>query len=373
MCRTYNTIGSLTTLKSSLERNNIYDFKSLKEVITFQKTYSTLKKQLISHHENLIEQEKETLNVNLPILKVAVETQRQQVVQSLIGEIDMLKKQLNISKSCTSKNFIQKLASNLKDWNYKIKIKRKENSFETEVEMLTCKLLDEYKIKSNRFQFLTSHFYEAVRQSAQHPLSELERKKTIIDKLNNYIYGALGEQKVVKILESLSDEFFLINDFDVSFSPAIYNRQENDYIKSVQIDHILVAPSGIFLIETKNWSEKSLENLSLRSPVEQVKRASFVLFYLLNNEKSNYQFRLDKHHWGTKKVSIKNLIVLTKTKPNQEFQYVKILNTDELLSYVNYFKPIFSNDETKKIAEMILMMNELKNRNLTAYKSGFMK
>ena len=134
-----------------------------------------------------------------------------------------------------------------------------------------------------------------------------------------------------------------------------------------------MAPSGIFLIETKNWSEKSLENLSLRSPVEQIKRASFVLFYLLNNEKSNYHLRLNKHHWGTKKISIKNLIVLTKRKPDEEFQYVKILTTDELISYVNYFKPIFSNDETKKIAEMILKMNEMKNRNLTSYKSTFMK
>ena len=136
------------------------------------------------------------------------------------------------------------------------------------------RLLDNYQIKNNRYQFLTSNFNEAVRESAQYPLSELERKKAVIDDLNNFIYGALGEQKVVKTLETLSDEYFLINDFTVSFSPAIYNRQENDYIKSVQIDHILVAPSGVFLIETKNWSEKSLENLSLRSPVEQIKRSS---------------------------------------------------------------------------------------------------
>lgn len=36
MCITYNTIGSLTTLKTSLEKNKIYDFKSVKEVIEFQ-------------------------------------------------------------------------------------------------------------------------------------------------------------------------------------------------------------------------------------------------------------------------------------------------------------------------------------------------
>jgi hypothetical protein len=170
----------------------------------------------------------------------------------------------------------------------------------------------------------------------------------------------LGEQKVVKTLESLSDEYFLINDFVVSFSPAIYNRQENDYIKSVQIDHILVGPSGIFLIETKNWSEKSLENLSLRSPVQQIKRTIFVLFKLLNNEMSNYHLRLDRHHWGDKKISMKNLIVLTNTKPKEEFQYVKILTVNELLGYVNYFKPSFSNTETQRIADFLVDINTKK-------------
>ena len=101
-----------------------------------------------------------------------------------------------------------------------------------------------------------------------------------------------------------------------------------------------------------------MENLSLRSPVDQIKRTNFVLFYLLNNEKNNYHLRLDSHHWGDKKIPIKNLIVLTKIKPKEEFQYVKILTINELLSYVNYFKPIFSHTETKKIADMILRINE---------------
>ena len=142
--------------------------------------------------------------------------------------------------------------------------------------------------------------------------------------------------------------------------PAIYNRQENDYIKSIQIDHLLVAPSGIFLIETKNWSEKSLKNLSLRSPVQQIKRTNFALFRLLNNEMSNFHLDLDKHHWGDKKISIKNLIVLTNTKPKEEFQYVKILMLNELLSYIYYFKPIFSSIEAQRIAEFLLKINDQK-------------
>jgi hypothetical protein len=353
-------IGSLTTLKSHLEKNNIHDFKSLKDVIDFQSSFTTYRQQLISHHENLIEQEKNMLKTNLQQLDAAIEIQRQQSEQRLTDEIDKLKQQLNISTNDAQTNFFQKLTRVLRQWNYRRQIKRKEHNFDIEVKKSISKLVDIHQVKNNRYQFINSQFSDAVRQSSQQTLSELERKKATIDKLNSFIYGALGEQKVVKTLEALSDEYFLINDFAVSFTPAIYNRQENDYIKSVQIDHLLVAPSGIFLIETKNWSEKSLENLSLRSPVQQIKRTSFVLFKLLNNEMSNFHLRLDKHHWGDKKISIKNLIVLTNTKPKEEFQYVKILTLNELLGYINYFKPTFSSVETQRITDFLLRINDQK-------------
>lgn len=360
MSRTYNTIGSLTTLKSRLEESNIYDFKSLKEVIAFQSSFAISREQLIAHHKNLIEEEKNLLNVELKGLATAIEIQKKQAEQLLTDNIENLKQQYNIAASHNPANLFQKITKSLKLWNYKRSIKHKENKFERAVKSTIRLLVDNYQEKSNRYQFITSNVDEAVKQSAHNSLLELERKKAIIDSLNSFIYGALGEQKVVKALENLSDEHFLINDFSVSFSPAIYNRQENDYIKSVQIDHILVAPSGIFLIETKNWSENSLENLSLRSPVQQIRRTSYVLFKLLNNEMSNYYLGLDKHHWGDRKIAIKSLIVMTNKKPQEEFQYVKVLTLNELPGYINYFKPTFSFNETQRIAGFLLNINEQK-------------
>lgn len=360
MCKTYNTIGSLTTLKSHLDRNNIHDFKSIKEVIDFQNSYTTYRQQIISHHENLIEQEKNILNVDLQQLDTTIESQKLQSEKKLIDEIDKLKEKLNISTGYNTPNLFKRFIRYLRQRNYTKKIKYKERNFDFEVQRSINKLVEIRQGKDNRYQFIISQFNDAVRQSSQNHLSELERKKATIDELSSFIYGALGEQKVVKTLEALSDEYFLINDFAIFFSTAIYNRQENEYIKSIQIDHILVAPSGIFLIETKNWSEKSLENLSLRSPVQQIKRTSFVLFKLLNNEMSNYHLHLDKHHWGEKKISIRNLIVLINTKPKEEFHYVKILTLSELIGYVNYFKPIFSNIETQRIADYLVNVNNQK-------------
>lgn len=358
MCKTYNKIGSLKSLKLHLEKNNIHDFKSLNEVINFQKSYNKLKQEIISFHENQIENEKNILNIDLPILQTATETLKQETIQKLTDEIEKLKEQLNNSSQIVSKNFFHKVIITFRNWNYKKQIKNQEQNFETNVKSTISPLLEEYNIKNNRFEYLTTRFNEAVTKSAFHSISELDRKKTIIEEQKNYIYGALGEQKVVKTLEALSDNYFLINDFDVTFSRAIYYSQEDEYIKSIQIDHILVAPSGIFLIETKNWSEKSIENSNLRSPVEQIKRNNYAFFHLLNNEIKGQHNFLDIHHWGDKKIPIKNIIVFTNTKPREEFQYVKIVTCDELINYVNYFRPVFTYEETKRITELILEINE---------------
>jgi len=360
MCRTYNIIGSLTTLKTNLEENNIYDFKSLKEVIDFKSSYPIFQQQIISNHVKLIEQEKNHLIKDLQQLDITIETKKQEAIQSLIIEIEKLKQQLIFLTKDSSSNIFQKLTKYFRQWNCKRELNKKEHNFDAEVMKSINNLLDIRKIKNNRFQFITSQFDMAVEESSQKALSDIERKKSVIDNLNNVILGALGENKVVKTLEYLSDDYILINDFAISFSPTIYNRQENDYIKSIQIDHLLIAKSGIFIIETKNWSEKSLENLNLRSPVQQIRRTSFALFKLLNNEMSSSNQLLDKHRWGDKKISIKNLIVFTNTKPKDEFQYVKILALNELLGYIEFFNPIFSSVETQRIADLLLSINNQK-------------
>lgn len=50
--------------------------------------------------------------------------------------------------------------------------------------------------------------------------------------------GTLGEHAVLTILESLSDRYFVLNDVKTATG---------------NLDHIVVGPTGLFAIETKNW------------------------------------------------------------------------------------------------------------------------
>lgn len=253
-----------------------------------------------------------------------------------------------INLSSNNSNTFRKVINYITKIGLQLKIKSIKRTFEFKIANSVASLNEYYITKSNRFQYISSYFEDAVIESSQLKLQELDRKKHIIDQLNSSIYGAIGEQKVVKELKKLPDDYILINDFKAEFNPAIYNRQDNDYIKSIQIDHILLSPSGIFLIETKNWSDQSLRDKSLFSPVSQIKRTNFALYRLLNNE-----FHLTKHHWGKRTIPIRNLIVFINNKPSQEFQHIKILTLNNLLNYINYFEPCLSSNEMHDIANYL--------------------
>ena len=55
--------------------------------------------------------------------------------------------------------------------------------------------------------------------------------------------GRRGEQCIFSILKQLPDEYYTGNDIVI---------QRNGY--SVQIDHVVISPYGIFVIETKNYT-----------------------------------------------------------------------------------------------------------------------
>lgn len=350
MCRVYNEVGSLREIKSYLQKHNLNEFNSLNELLTFQRNYSGAQQQIISNHSLLIEEERNVLRAEIEQLENYIEKRKIEIEQKLRFDLDKLKHEL-VGIPSTPSNFLQTLINSLKKVWLKIKIRNIKLLFDSKIAHSVKKSTTTLAKKSTRYQFIRSDFNEAVKLSSLPEMQKLERIKHIIDEINPSIYGALGEQRVSDELGSLPDEYILINDFTCSFDPPIYNRQENHYIKSVQIDHILISPAGIFLIETKNWSENSLNNLSLRSPVEQIRRTSFALFKILNGKTTNL---LNRHHWGDRKVSIRNLIVLINQKPKEEFQYVKILTLKELRSYVEYFNPVFSISEIQMIAKYLL-------------------
>ncbi len=110
-------------------------------------------------------------------------------------------------------------------------------------------------------------------------------------------------------LSNLPDTYIVINDYKLEFSRPMYDRNNDDRIYSIQIDHVVVGPTGLYLVETKNWSRDSMENPELFSPIKQFKRSNFAIFVLLNQAVGRGDIDNFSNHWGDRRMSPKNILL----------------------------------------------------------------
>jgi len=346
-------IEPLKKLKEILSKNGIAKFNSIGEINKFIKNYEAEKKEIPSIVENSLDEEIKNLHssqiksqeiyddlkaatlneLNLEIKRLE-EVSRRAVVISNINLLYKILYYLNIKILANKKSYLEKNAEKI--------VRQKTHTAEHEVIKVKNELND-YVV--NRGKIISGRCEESYK--------ELDSTKKVVDGLYTLIAGAIGENAVVNELQKLSDSHYLINDFSLEFDPPIYNKKEDDRIFSIQIDHLLICPSGVFLLETKNWGKQSLNNLDLRSPVEQILRTSYALFVLLNSESRFNKITLARHHWGSKKIPIRNVIIMTNEKPKEEFKHVKVLAVNELNGYVKYFDQIFNEAEVKSVFDYL--------------------
>ena len=192
---------------------------------------------------------------------------------------------------------------------------------------------------------------------ARYSASDIEKQKRTLsafDKHKYLFYGAEGEERVAGELSNLPDTYILINDYRLEFSQPIYDRNNDDRIYSIQIDHVVVGPTGLYLVETKNWSRDSVENPELFSPIKQLRRSNYAIYRVLNAAVEREDIDNFSNHWGNRRISPKNILCLMNHRPNQEFQYVKTLSENQIASYVRNQRQTFSQIEVNSLAENLL-------------------
>ncbi|WP_421811478.1 nuclease-related domain-containing protein [Flagellimonas sp.] len=350
-------IECLKRIKETLETNGITRFNSTGDIRRFNKSYPGLIEDLVFNVEKEYESELDTHLKQLNYFQKEYETLKEGVESKLNSRLQKLETKCNTLNNITAKNAVFEILNwyqfvFLKGVHFVIK-----SNFNLIVRFKTRKSKNQCEVFEEKTNTLQHNRNEIISKRLEPKFSELKHTKTVVDSLNNLIAGAIGENLVEKELSKLSDNFVLINDFSIQFDKPIYNRKERDRIYSVQIDHLLVTNAGIFIIETKNWSKKSVENIDLRSPIKQIKRTNYALFTILNSDSSSAKYVLKKHHWGSKQLPVKSVVVLIDHKPEEKFKFVAIKRLDELNNYINYFKPIFDESEVSSISKLLIEMN----------------
>jgi len=191
--------------------------------------------------------------------------------------------------------------------------------------------LDNYRQK---LQYLEQNKPAVMAKRRQFLDDEIESLKKIM--FSKEWKGAITELEVIESLRYLPNTFYVLNDVHLRISPPIYVQKKA--VLSAQIDHLVITPAGIFVIETKHWSKQFVESGDFFDPYEQVTRASYLCYKLLE-----LNFNKD--------VKTRSIVAYQGYLPKKkENDYIKVLKIQEVSKYILWFKSaIFSDNEMLKI------------------------
>ena len=347
--RTYGQSGALKDLLKKIDAPKI---QTLEDVLQFRKNYAVVRQKKVN---NSIAQ------VKLQISKMTLEMNQlrlesDEVIQSKSEELNQTISRLEgeLTTHIDKHNFFIDLYYKIKRSVRDQKIKYLKNNFKTILRGITKDYDKRIASMESKLKYTENNVQAVAEDNISSELSRLDELNATMEREKYLIYGAIGETNVINELKKLPKAYHIINDFRDDFYRPIYNRAEDDRIYSIQVDHLVVGPTGIFIIETKYWSNKSISNDMLFSPVKQVKRAGFALFVLLNDAiKSRHIVRL-VNNWGERKISPKQIVASAKSIPHVEFQYVKVLGIEKLNSYITYGKQEFTTEEIQDIVGYLL-------------------
>jgi hypothetical protein len=97
----------------------------------------------------------------------------------------------------------------------------------------------------------SSELAVAIKPNRPYDESTLARLSEAVEQPALWLRGAQGECRTATILHSLPDDFVVFHDF--------HGRDVKGNRKNANIDHIVVGPTGVFVIDTKNHQKKLVE------------------------------------------------------------------------------------------------------------------
>ena len=350
MAHIYRQIDSTKTLRKELDSKNISMFNSIREIEDFKRNYNSIKEDILVQAQINLQKEIAQKSTKLESLKEDLQSQitfHEKEIKSQIHRLETKVSDLN--ERIKNQSFLKRVFTAIARWQNNFELNQLVTNRNQRISRRTASRVLEAESLQSEVDRLTQNTDEIVANRCKNELYELDRTKNAVEELRTIIAGAKGEYAVEQELKKLPNNFYVINDYKLDFVRPIINKQTGEKIFSIQIDHLVVSPGGVFILETKNWSQKSIKSLNLRSPIEQIQRSSYALFVFMNKNIS-----INTHHWGSKQISLKNVLVMTGATTNQKFQYVKVKQLKEINVYLNYFDAIYSDDETKWLANTLL-------------------
>jgi hypothetical protein len=157
------------------------------------------------------------------------------------------------------------------------------------------------------------------------------------------LIGAQGEEHVITVLSELPDDFHVMNDVNLRFQNYIFWKKHHEYIKTCQIDHIVIGPTGLFLLETKNWKRSDIQDKS-GDLTHQVNRANYALWHYL------------KDNYGRNDLpKIRQVVISMHGSPvgHKADSFIDVIPPGRLCSYITSREGQLSEDAINKLIRLV--------------------
>lgn len=352
MAKIINTVGSLSILKLELEKRNIRQFHSLEEIQQFENTYNQQLSDVPVVSKVALQAEIKSIQNDIASIDEVLLSKKKKVEEDIDKKIVCINGRINYLRT-QKKHVLIKIISPFVIYFLHRRINRIEygrNKRVLQAVRFEGKKKEQFE---KRLAELNKDFDAILEKKIDENSHRIKYVKETVDGLRPLILGVIGESKVSRTLSLLPDGYVVINDVYIELQKPIYYREEDDRIFSFQIDHLVIGPTGVFVVETKHWGQSTINSCDLFSPVKQIKRSNYALFRLLNYAIQNHMIDVSHSSWGDRTVSVRNILALTASTVKEKFQHVKVLDTGSLNSYIQWFDKELSSQDVEALVSYV--------------------
>jgi hypothetical protein len=327
MAKIHGISGSTHYLLKGIKAIHGKKLVTLDDITHFHNNYEAI----LAETEITVQRQQDEIIFILGKDEVRLSNQLQDSIDRQTEEVDRNLDEIN-TKIKSTENVFRVLGYKVQYW---FAVKLRSHRIHSPFSHITREL---HTVKTRKASLITNKPY-VIKNACNNVVNN---QKFITENIS-FLIGAQGEEIVINALYQLSDEFHVLNDVNLEFDRAIYWKEQHEYIETCQIDHVVIGPTGIFLVETKNWKMSDIETKTDKL-IWQVNRSSLALWYYL---KDYYQ--------KGENPKIRNVIVSVQGSYHGQRlgKYIDVISSYQLCRYITERRNILSENEIKKLIDII--------------------
>jgi hypothetical protein len=328
MAKVHGISGSTRYLLKGTKAINGKKLATLEDISHFHSNYEAI----LAETQITVQQQQDEMILNLGNNEVRLDSQLRESITLRTVEVDGNIHEIN-TKTKTTENVFKFVGYIVQYW---IALSLRSHRIHSPFSHISREL---HNVQSRKASLITNKPY-VIRNECNNVISN---QKFITENIS-FLIGAKGEEHVISVLSQLPDEYHVLNDVNLIFNKYIYWKKRNEHIKTCQIDHLVIGPTGIILLETKNWKTSDIGNKS-DDLTHQVQRANYALWYYLK----------DSYGLFGKAPKIRSVVVsLHGQQPGIRIdKYIDIVTPHKLCGYITSRENTLSEDAIHKLIRLI--------------------